>query len=459
MDLSYVHGHPVVPRIHLAAVCAALTLAALVPKAEAEGPSFPIGGEACIAFGHMLEGARHESRGNENFSIEQPERTLRYIAYATHDLELLEPVGGWSAAPSDVAEVRAAIATLGFEFRPMQWRTEPGEAMVVYYEDFSLDYDSDLAFERGQPDEPCSRFEFWRGDPATGALTPIPGPEGWEACDASSSKDQERFLVLLHAQIAVPMLVRGKGLGADFFIYRLKQAAPTEADAPQQRAAKPVGQGHGVPPFCRVRLERKVEVMTKGPELCDRFAKQVHDALYDRSYAIGEPADRLLTLLLSRGAALEMAWSDIPIGQTEETKAALRARGMASEQADRLLAATLPGMSRLWLGPRPDDGQPILALAQGRDSSDRTRTVLLRMTQEIISALEIPRALSPSGESRVSHTPISYEGRRLLLEIFPSGSSMDMGLTSLDPVERLCLFDVRDKDMVAAIDYAPNIRP
>jgi hypothetical protein len=59
----------------------------------------------------------------------------------------------------------------------------------------------------------------------------------------------------------------------------------------------------------------------------------------------------------------------------------------------------------------------------------------------------------------VSHTPISYEGRRLLLEIFPSGSSMDMGLTSLDPIERLCLLDVRDKDMVAAIDYAPNIRP
>jgi hypothetical protein len=445
--------------------CAALcTLASVLSGIEvstAQAEPMPPGGAKCLAFSNLVNDARWRSRENERFGIEDALKTLQYIQYATSNrFELLEPLGGFKSVP-EAEELRAALASIGIDFRPRQWSADPEEALLIYGDDFNFDGEPDVVFERGRIGAACSRFEFWRRDALTGALSPMPGPEGWDSCDATSFGDnQTRVLATLYGEISVPILARGKGLEADFFIYGLKRTEPSMLDTPQQQQAASASSAQsGVPPFCRVRLERKVDVMAKGPELCDRFAKQVHDLLYDRSYAIGEPADRLLTLLLSRSAALEMAWSDIPIGQTEETKAALRAHGLASEQADRLLAATLPGLSRLWLGPRPDDGQPILALAQGRDSSDRTRTVLLRMTQEIVSALEIPRALSPSGESQVSHTPISYEGRRLLLEIFPSGSSMDMGLTSLDPIERLCLLDVRDKDMVAAIDYAPNIRP
>lgn len=435
-------------------------MAAVSARAEGSGTP-PVGSAKCVAFGNMLNDARHRSRGNENFSIEQPEKTLRYIEYATNDLEILKPVGGWLSVPSDVEEVREAIATLGVDFRPRQWTTEPGEAMVVYYEDFNLDYEPDLAFERGDPRSPCSRFEFWRGDPSTGVLSPMPGPKGWEACGAEQvSGHQGRFLVTLHGEIAVPMLVRGKGLEADFFIYGLKQAVPSEVEAPQQMAAKSTGNVDGVPPFCRVRLERKVEITTQGPALCGQFAKQVHDVLYERSYAIGEPVDRMLGALQSRGASLGTAWRAISLtGRTEGTKAELQGRGLTAEQADALFAALFPGASRLWLTPRPDDGEPTFALAYGRVSPDRIRTVLLKIGPDGIRVADMPRALSPSEHSGVSYVPLSYEGHRLLLEVFASGSSMDVGLTTLDPVERLCLLDVRDQDMVAEIEYHPNVRP
>jgi hypothetical protein len=446
----------------LAFLCAGLALSAMVPISRAEGPSPPpVGSSICLGFAHILEYARFKSRDNENFRIEDPEKTLRYIEYATPRLTLLKPVGGWTQIPYDVKEVRAAIATLGFDFNPREWSTEPGEAMVVYYEDFNLDYDPDLAFERGHRNAPCSRFEFWQGDPITGVLRTMAVPEGWQACGAAwPGREQGRFLIAVDGVIALPVFVKGKGLEADFFIYKLKQPAPSDAETPQQRAAKSSSKSAGVPPLCRVHLERKVDVITKGPELCGRFSEQVHDVLHDRSYAIGELADRLLTLLKSRGAALELSWRDIPVAQTaEETKAALQERGLTGAQADRLLAA-FPGASRLWLAPQPNEGQPTVALAQGRGASGRMRTVLIQIAGDAVTALEVPRALSPSNDSEVSYFPASYEGRRMLLEIYKSSpASLDIGVTSLEPVERLCELDVRDRDMVAAIEYDPTLRP
>jgi hypothetical protein len=440
-------------------VLAFLFIAATAP-ARAEGVSPPpVGAAKCIAFGNMLEDARHRSRDNENFTIEHPDEILRYIEYATHDLELLKPVGGWSSAPSDLEQVRSAIATLGMDFKPKQWTPEPGEAMAVYYDDFDLDNDPDLAFERGDPKAPCSRYEFWRGDSITGALFSMPGPEGWNACEtASPSRDEGRFIVKLHGEIAVPVLVRGKGLGADFFIYGLKQLPPSDADAPQQMASKATSAARGLSPFCRIRLERTVEVTVKGPELCGRFSKQVHDALYNRFYEVGGPVAGMLAVLQTRGARLETAWRAIPVSsRAEEAKASLQDLGLSAEQADRLLAAMPPDTSRLWSSPRPDDGQPVFVLAQGRGSSDRMRTALLRMTPDGVTVSEVPRSLSPSEESGVSYAPLSYEGLPLLLELYPSGSTIDIGLTSLDPIERLCLLEVRDEDMTARIDYQPNI--
>lgn len=118
-----------------------------------------------------------------------------------------------------------------------------------------------------------------------------------------------------------------------------------------------------------------------------------------------------------------------------------------------------PGASRLWLAPRPDDGEPALVLAQGRAPPDRTRTVLLQIAQDAIRVSEVPRALSPSGDTGVSYVPVSYEGRRLLLEVFASGSSMDVGLTALDRSEGPCLLDLRDKDLLAEIEYHPKLSP
>jgi hypothetical protein len=84
----------------------------------------------------------------------------------------------------------------------------------------------------------------------------------------------------------------------------------------------------------------------------------------------------------------------------------------------------------------------------------------MQLAQGVVTVSEVPRALSPSDDSGVSYLPFKDDGEFRLLELYQrSPSVLDIGLTSLRPIERLCLLDVRDHDLVAAIEYHPGGRP
>jgi hypothetical protein len=458
MEVASLHGGPM--RRLCAALCTLASVLGTIEVVKAQASPIPPGGEKCLAFSNLLNDARWRSRKNEQFRIEDPLKTLQYIQYASHNyFELLEPLGGFKSVPQ-AEELRAALRSVGIDFRPRQWSADPQEALLIYGADFNLDGEPDVAFERGKIGAPCSTFEFWRTDQLTGALSPMPGPEGWDSCDATSfGNEQTRVLATLYGEISVPVLASGKGLEADFFIYGLKQTEPSMLDNPQQQQAASASSAQsGVPPFCRVRLERKVDVMTKGPELCGSFAKQIHDVLYDRSYAIGEPAGRLLMLLQSRGANLNAAWRPIVLhGAADESQSALAGLDFAplAEHGPR---PRLHSLASVWV-EATQSANDTLALVQGRTDSGQLRTLLVRATGAGVTVSEVPRALSPSDLSRLQTEPIRYDGRPFLLDLDPSESSFDIALTSLEPIERLCILDVRDHDMQSVIEYGPSVGP
>ena len=114
-----------------AALCTLASVLGTIEVANGQASPIPPGGEKCLAFSNLLNDARWRSGKNEQFRIEDPLKTLQYIQYASHNyFELLEPLGGFKSVPQ-AEELRAALGSIGIDFRPKKWSADPEEALLI----------------------------------------------------------------------------------------------------------------------------------------------------------------------------------------------------------------------------------------------------------------------------------------------------------------------------------------
>ncbi len=452
----------------LFAVVSALSLGAVMASAaNAEEHTIPPPGSwACWAFSTRLDQAWSDASQALRFTIDTVEKAVRYIEFANPNyFEIEEPAGGLAFFPADLARVRAAAAALGHDFNPARWDTEPGETARIYSVDMDVDYAPDLAIERRKNGVDCSDFEFWRTDPSTWLLVPMASPEGWQSCHAEGSGQTEiRFLATFDGMVTVPIRAEGKGLEADFYLYGLKHGlhGASRPNGPGSLGASDDGGLRG-PALCRIRLERKVDIESKGPSFCSKFGEVVRSTVFDGSYAIGEPVEGLLRLVQSNSSDLELTWRVVVIDATEaEIRSVLAELGLGPELVEGLSAQFAQSAPIIWVGPRQAESDSIMALIQGVDSSGQVLMRFVQIGKDGVRLGNLPRVWVPSEGVQQKFWPLVYEGRTFLLESHTGGrGNLEIALTPIDagvPRDEGCRIALGDKGMTATTEYATSGR-
>jgi hypothetical protein len=423
-------------------------------KADEDEPHTPPAGSTmCLAFGNLLDGAWFSAGLEPKLANYTTDKALKFIDLANWgEFTVVQPEGGLTFIPADLDDVRAAAANLGYDFRPAKWEAEPNEVARIYSEDMDFDYVPDLVIERRKSTASCSGFEFWHSDTATGVLSRMPSPEGWESCGSfGSEKEEIRLLANFYGEVTIPMLAVGKGLMADFYLYRLNQKS----------SAKTV---FSVPALCRVRLEPLVDIVPHGNESCSRFGQLARSALFDGSYAIGEPVKKLLILLQSRSPYLELPWWPVVRGERgEDVRSTMIELGLSPEVADLLIARFTRSAPTVWVSQGQAQDNSAKAVIQGIASSGQVLTLLVRSAENGITVSQLPLIWVTSDSSQDQTWPLIFERRPFLLQSrVRSPENLELALTPLgaaEPHDGDCRLVLNDKGMKAGIKYDPNDQP
>ena len=426
-------------------------LATVTKAVEDEPQTPPVGSGICLAFGNLLDDAWFSAGLEPKLATYTTAKALKFIDLANWgQFTVVQPKGGF--IPADLDRIRAAAANLGYDFWPAKWKIKPNEVARIYSEDMDFDYVPDLVIERRKSTASCSDFEFWHSDIATGALSRMPSPEGWESCGTfGSEKEEIRLLANLYGEVTIPMLAVGKGLMADFYLYRLNQksSAKTLSD---------------VPALCRVRLEPLVDIASHGNESCSRFGQLVRTALFDGSYAIGEPVKELLTLVQSKSPYLELPWRSVVKGERGgDVRSTMIELGLSPEVADLLIARFTRSVPTIWVSQDQGQNNSAKAVIQGIASSGQVLTLLVRSAESGITVSQLPLIWVTSDTSQEQTWPLIFERQPFLLQSrIQSPKTLELALTPLgaaEPHNGDCLLVLNDKGMQAAIKYDLDSRP
>lgn len=443
-----------------------LALSVIAGAADAqEQLTRPPGASACWAFARRLDAAWFRLQEGSTFAVDTAEKATRFIEYTNRGyFEVEEPVGGPEFIPAEPNRVRAATATLGYDFNPARWEVEPGASVRIYSVDIDDDYAEDLVIERKKNGIPCSDFEFWRVDQSTRLLVPIPSPEGWDSCKSEEKGQSDfRFLATFDGMLTAPIRAAGRGLEADFHVYRLRQSTGGAS-----RPGRPGSHGASadnelrVPAACRVRLERRIVVNVKGPETCADIGASVRLALIEGAYAIDGSTGKLPAILESRNPELELNWPSIGEGKSEaELKAALIELRLSSEEAGMLIAQFTPGAPTLWVVPRLDYAGTAIALITGITPSGSVQAYAIHRSTAGVWIERRRRVFFSSERARAQFQPLTYDGRAFLLESETTDSdNLKLSLTPLGGgADEGCRIELSDRGMQSSIEYATTAGP